>query len=428
MYITKVKIDNIRIIADFEMELDKEEAPGWHVILGDNGSGKSTFVRAVSLALIGNENATALRQDWSSWIGGRASLGKVSVSVRAPDSNLDKWTGKGKTSPSTSIKPQVSFTREKKSPSPSIKFEGNLTGRTIWGDGYGWYSVAFGPFRRFRGGDNKYDKLYHSHPKLAAHLSAFGEDVALSEALEWVKNYQFQALEGNKTAKNLNDGLLNFINASDLLPHGAQLTAITSKGIMVDNGAFTQVPVEEMSDGYRSVLAMTFDILRAMDAAYGTDRLTKELRTEGGKVNLPGVILIDEIDAHLHPAWQQRIGHWFTKHFPKIQFFVTTHSPIICQAAEKGSIWRLAAPGSEEESGRVEGTELGRLVYGNVLEALSTDYFGSDVAQSKSSHEKLDKLARLNIKALNGGLTPDEETERTELRKCLPTEASRLEG
>ena len=47
-----------------------------------------------------------------------------------------------------------------------------------------------------------------------------------------------------------------------------------------------------------------------------------------------GVILIDEIDAHLHPAWQKRIGFWLKAHFPNIQFIVTTHSPFICQAAD----------------------------------------------------------------------------------------------
>ena len=46
-----------------------------------------------------------------------------------------------------------------------------------------------------------------------------------------------------------------------------------------------------------------------------------------GTVTLPGVVAIDEVDAHLHPAWQQRIGDWFVERFPVTQFFVTTHSP-----------------------------------------------------------------------------------------------------
>ena len=69
---------------------------------------------------------------------------------------------------------------------------------------------------------------------------------------------------------------------------------------------------------------------------------------------LLGVAAIDEIDAHLHPAWQQRIGDWFVEHFPETQFFVTTHSPIICRAARRGSVWLLPVPGSDEQPRRIK--------------------------------------------------------------------------
>ena len=193
---------------------------------------------------------------------------------------------------------------------------------------------------------------------------------------------------------------------------------------MMNDGANAVIPVEEMSDGYRSILAMTFELLRAMETAFGTQQLLQSLNSDSGTVNLPGVILIDEIDAHLHPAWQKRIGAWFIKRFPRAQFFVTTHSPIICQAAESGSIWRLASPGSEENSGRVKGQDLDRLLYGNVLEAYSTEHFGADVTRSPTSKEMLANLARLNRKSLSGGLTEKEKEQRLELQRRLPSTAN----
>ncbi len=107
------------------------------------------------------------------------------------------------------------------------------------------------------------------------------------------------------------------------------------------------------------------------------------------KIDLPGVVLVDEIDTHLHPTWQRQIGLWFCQYFPKLQFIVTTHSPLVCQAAEYGTVWRLPAPGSDLTGGRVEGIEFQRLVYGNILEALDTDLFGVDVTRSETSREKL---------------------------------------
>ena len=423
MYVTRAQIENVRVISEFDLDLTKGEAAGWHVILGDNGSGKSTFIRALAATLIGQENATALRQDWSTWLGEKASTGRISLSIRA-DPALDRWVQQGKQSNKT-IKPRVSFSRE---PNGSVfaEFNGENTKRTVWGGGRGWFSAAFGPFRRFRGGDREYEKLYYSHTRLAAHLSAFGEDVALSEALEWLKNAQFRALEKEPSALALTNGLVCFINNSGLLPHGARIAEISSSGIMVDNGAGACVPVEEMSDGYRSVLSMTFELVRAMDAAFGTETLLKELDAQKGQLTLPGVILIDEVDAHLHPAWQKRIGTWFTDCFPKVQFFVTTHSPIICQAAERGSIWRLAEPGSDEKSHRVTDQDLERLIYGNVLEAYSTEFFGVDVTRSRSSKDMLRQLAELNRKSLKDGLTSDEKRERATLQRRLPSSASDL--
>ena len=133
-----------------------------------------------------------------------------------------------------------------------------------------------------------------------------------------------------------------------------------------------------------------------------------------------GVVLVDEIDAHLHPTWQRRIGYWLTKHFPKLQFLVTTHSPLICQAAEHGSIFRLATPGTSEEPRMVTGVERDRLVFGSVLDAYGTELFGQDVSRSASSKQKQQELAELNKKALAGGLSAAEQKKRVQLRSLYP--------
>ena len=130
---------------------------------------------------------------------------------------------------------------------------------------------------------------------------------------------------------------------------------------------------------------------------------------------------IDEIDAHLHPAWQQRIGDWFVARFPEMQFLVTTHSPIICRAASHGSVWVLPAPDSDEAPRRVVGTELGRLVDGNVLDAYATELFGEEVTRSEQSKQKLERLARLNRKRLKRRLSIKEQRELEHLRAVMPS-------
>ena len=78
-------------------------------------------------------------------------------------------------------------------------------------------------------------------------------------------------------------------------------------------------PMYEMSDGYRSVLSMAADIAHRMAV----------LNPQLGDAILetPGVIIIDEVELHLHPGWQKRILKDLTSVFPNIQFIVSTHSP-----------------------------------------------------------------------------------------------------
>ncbi|WP_349357584.1 ATP-binding protein [Stappia sp.] len=427
MHVTRATINNIRIIDDFEFALDsKTPAAGWHVFLGDNGSGKSTVVRSIVLALIGAENAAASRQDWNGWLRENVSAGSIALSVRQ-HAKHDRWSGNGRTS-QNAFTVRVNMEKNDATSLVETSFQKGSNGpRTVWGNGKGWFSAAFGPFRRFRGGDREYDRLYYSHPKLAPHLSAFGEDVALSEALEWVRTARFKALEDDAVASSLVQGITEFFNASDLLPHGARIHGVTADGIMIDNGDGAVVPIEEMSDGYRSVLSMTLEILRAMDTAYGRDTFLAALkRGAPTTIDLPGVVLIDEVDAHLHPTWQERIGEWFIASFPEVQFLVTTHSPIICRAARNNSIWRLATPGSDEPSRRIAGKDFDRLVNGNLTEAYGTEHFGRDVERSEASGELLKELANLNRREMRGQLDKADAVRLTELRSILPTTATTI--
>jgi hypothetical protein len=261
---------------------------------------------------------------------------------------------------------------------------------------------------------------------LASHLSAFGEDVALTEGLRWLRELRVRQLEENAEEGVLLAHLIEFLNKSQLLPHGAQIAEVKSEEIIVVDANDARVAVEQLSDGYRSVLSMIFEILRQMTRSYGVADIIDALDVKNGAVRIPGVVVIDEVDAHLHPSWQKEIGPWFTTCFPDVQFIVTTHSPIICRNAT--SVWRLANPGTDEDSGRIEGTALNRLIHGSILDAYGTEFFGHDVARSEDSKELLQELALLNRKALKGGLAADEHVRLNTLRAMLPTTAATVQA
>lgn len=414
MYIKKIEIKNIRSISHFEM--DFPNPAGWHVLIGDNGTGKSTIVRSITIALIGEKDAQALSafEDFSNWLHPDGTKATINLSVER-DNEFDKPIYQKKQPTAEAV-----IHIERVNGNGKINVSGKVTpNNAIWGDNSnsGWFVAAYGPFRRLRGSVDTFTYLTNSRPRLGACLTVFRDDVALTHLTPWLKDLALDAPKKTK-AKSIIDNIVNFVNNAQLLPNGAILSDdIDSEGIKLNDANGVSVSLYDMSDGYRSVLSMTIDIIRFLVETYGTEKVFPDRKQE--VISLPGVVLIDEIDAHLHPTWQTRIGQWFTKYFPNIQFIVTTHSPLVCRACEKGSIWRLAAPGSGNESGEITGTYKKRLVYGNILDAYGTEVFGEDVSISEESDKKLNRLTELNRKSIEGETSDAEERELSELKSFL---------
>ncbi len=427
MYIQKIDITNIRSIEKLEWSVNKGKEAGWHVVIGDNGSGKSTFLRAIALALVGPLEAAALRQDWNTWLGQEYTEGSVYLGVYA-DKKVDKFSRSGNI-PKSNLFP-IGITLQRQGDTTRIEKTSGVhqdPDRHLWGNGAGWFSTSFGPFRRFTGSDKEYERIFSANPKLAAHLSVFGENIALTECIIWLQQLWTKKLERQfkqpekQPIRTLLDDIIDFVNQEDFLPHATKIKDVSSEGVWFIDGNGNTIAVEELSDGYRSILSMSFEIIRQIARIYGEESIFAPGDTS--KIIPPGVILIDEVDAHLHPTWQRTIGPWFRKHFPSMQFIVTTHSPFICQAATDGSVYRLPKPGSYETGRMITGIELDRLLYGNVLDAYGTNVFGSNIARSEESMRKLERLADLNLKELNGQLTTKESVEQDLLRSTLPTSA-----
>jgi hypothetical protein len=416
MYIRKASLKNVRSISEMEWAVRKGEEAGWHVILGDNGSGKSSFLRALALGLVGRDDAEALRLDWNQWITRGTDIATIRLQVYCDP--LDQFSAPERAPKSRSLTAALNLQRTSSRVEVLGSTKGKLPWSGIWGGSPGWFSASYGPFRRFAGGDAELASLSRSRPKLAAHLSLFGENFALTEALRWLQDLDYRRKD-NRPEGRLLDGLIGFVNNSGLLPHQTILREVSSDGVVFEDGNGARVPVQELSDGYRSILSLTFELIRQLAQSYGWEAVFEG--PSAATISLPGVVLIDEVDVHLHPAWQHRIGAWFLNFFPKLQFIVTTHSPIICQAAEKGSVWRLPEPGSEEQPRRLNGTELERLLYGNVLDAYGTGLFGRGVTRSEAGKERVRQLAELNVRSVEGTLSERERTQQRDLLASTPT-------
>ena len=100
------------------------------------------------------------------------------------------------------------------------------------------------------------------------------------------------------------------------------------------------LPVSLLSDGTKAMISLIADLAFRCVCLNGLSGLDSPL-------NSPGIVMIDEIDLHLHPRWQQRVLHSLRQAFPNIQFIVTTHSPQVLSTVDRSAI-RLLSQTSDD--------------------------------------------------------------------------------
>jgi predicted ATP-binding protein involved in virulence len=110
--------------------------------------------------------------------------------------------------------------------------------------------------------------------------------------------------------------------------------SVSDYTLVMANPDLGELKVDQLSDGQRSLIAMAGDI------AYRCIRLNPQLAARA-PLETEGIVLIDEIDMHLHPQWQQTVLANFREAFPKIQLIVTTHSPQVLTSIHKEHIRTL---------------------------------------------------------------------------------------
>lgn len=137
--------------------------------------------------------------------------------------------------------------------------------------------------------------------------------------------------------------------------HDLEYSVGNEKSLVLNHEQYGTMKVELLSDGIRSMLAMVGDI------AYRCFKLNPHFGAEAAK-RTTGVVLIDEVDMHLHPRWQQLVLGQLAQAFPSIQFVVTTHSPQVLSTVPSESIRILAGNTVYAAPPGAEGGESSRLL------------------------------------------------------------------
>jgi hypothetical protein len=433
VYIERVVIRDIKGFEDAELNFcpDGENHAGWAVITGDNGAGKTAFLRSIALALLGPRQYFGALPDLRGWVMHGKKSGSISVEIR-PDRTYDTTERGGQPHKST-FWAEIEI-RDEQTPTLSATdiFRKRKKGATNgpWSEATGgWFSLGYGPYRRLYGSSPVASRMMALPGRPPRFGTLFMEDATLGEGEEWITNLYVRSIDERSGAdteaeSDTLSALLQMLR-DDFLRRGIAVEDVSSAGLGLRDSAGRLMTLAEMSEGYRSAVAMLVDIFRHMVSVYGRDIVTTD--EEGhSRVDRPGVVLIDEADAHLHPEWQREVGFWLVRHFPKVQFVVTTHSPLVCAAATHGRIYHLPPVGTGKPFQLTE-TDFEQVIAGKPDEILLTPAFGLSQTRSPRAVNARQKHALLISKQLAvGQLTTSELAELEQLKLFVDPEETGL--
>lgn len=212
----------------------------------------------------------------------------------------------------------------------------------------------------------------------------------------WFKNEEENELRMHRSKKDYSSFKLNAVrNAISIVLNGysnLRIEVLPSRMVMDDiNG--NEFNVMHLSGGYKAIFSLVCDIASRLALAYPNreNPLTGE-----------AVILIDELDLHLHPKWQKTIADDLKRTFPNCQFIVTTHSPFIIQSLSADEVINLEKP--RDYRGNYKGWSIDEIQeYEMGVQMKSPDYLdklkefenavdSNDVGKAKSLYGSLDNM------------------------------------
>lgn len=430
MYIAQIEVTDLRSFSGKHVvSLDRGDGTyaGWTVLAGRNGSGKSTLLKAIGASVVGPVTAHSLAGSFPAWVRQGAKVARIATQL-VVDDEVDRFQPGGNTSKkpfwvSLEWRPheRSSDTLERGPEMPRAASQKSIklspADRGPWADvPNGWFLAGYGPYRHL-GPTTAQSARMSANPVLSRLANLYTEEATLSDAIDWLIGLLLRSFEKDPEAEQLLRSAFALIS-DGLLPDGSKIAGLSSEGLFVRRGE-VMLPLKQVSDGYRTVTALVVDLARCLQATYGDLRLKRD--EEGRpRCDLPGVVLIDEVDAHMHVAWQQKIGVWLTKHFPNIQFIVTTHSPFICQAASTKGIIRLPAPGERRTIEHIDARLFKAIVNGSADDAVMSELFGLEHAHSDNAEALREEVAQLEFRLLTGKAAPREKKRHKALKAQLP--------
>lgn len=411
-YFLSLSLRNVRCFGDETQTLDLSDGDGkpaqWTILLGENGTGKTTILQALA-GFAPNPNSRLQDLEIPRVLEiGLLEFGNIASFLRFPAASISvmKIHSDYVTLPSLSANWQQD---EKQVAAMS------LTPREQWelhGDAPNGPGVSFSPLENrlfFRCGYGAGRRMGTTNLSDSenddAYASLFSDIANLRNAEEWLLQLDYSANKQSEIQERSAERLEQVISVLiNILPdvNDIRITEPTSDD-WTPNVEFLSheawVPLKGISYGYRTLIAWMVDFASRMFERYPD---SKDPLAE------PAVVLVDEIDLHLHPTWQRKLMDYLSERFPNTQFIATAHSPLIVQAAQDANIavcrWEGDHVVIDNDVRAIQGWRIDQV--------LTSDLFGLESARPPQLEKQLAERKELLTKAR---LTKRDKTRLGEL-------------
>ncbi len=352
--LTKLIINNVRSIGKLDIDFSEAESTRlWSVILGDNAAGKTTILRSIALGLCREGEAMALLEELE---GDFIKKGEDEAHIFIKLKDVNDHTQPIEISTKVTKVDGIEVLRQTTLP------EKHFPWSDIFVCGYGVHRA------------HKADKPIEGHETGEAVRSLFDYKTPLY-------NPETVLLRQSRTERSFLEKKLIQV----LMLNGEKDSFNYDKTGLKLTSHWGVQPVTTLSDGYRSTLTWVADFLSHLILA--------EKFKDPSEIG--GILLLDEIEQHLHPRWQRFIVQRLRQQFPKTQIIATTHTPLVAQGiadVDSAALVKLTQGADGQFASQVIGKDE---VEGKRADQVLVEVFGLLTTRNSASEDKIDRYSEL---------------------------------
>lgn len=370
-------------LRESEGELGQDNREPALLILGENAAGKSSILEAITLALCGDQERAALGLEGAALIYDPKLLGQPAAARRASASVLLEFDN-----------------------GVTTELRINKAGLSVAGP-VDLPVFAYGAFRQ-----------YLSQPKTPhradAILSLFKSDAILADPEQWLLKLRRDRFVKVIRALRIILAIEEDFDVVKTEPEKGRCVIVNAPG---PNASLT--PLSIVSSGFRSVLGMVCEILQGLLEA-GVDANNESFES------IRAVVLIDEVEAHLHPRWKMQIMAGLREALPGVTFIATTHDPLCLRGVDHGEavVIRRVRHNLADNDAACDQVELLQdlpdLTKLSIEQLLTSDFFGLASTDSAETEAEMASMEDILTRARNGGrLTESAQQALESLRRDI---------